>query len=63
MASIVRRAWSVVRKAASFAADLLPGPPSDESPPPDVDGRRASEPDLTRMKVDLEAKEGKGGYR
>jgi hypothetical protein len=63
MASIARRAWGVVRKAAAFAADLLPGPPSDAAPPPDVDGRRASEPDLTRMTVDREAKEGKGGYR
>jgi hypothetical protein len=63
MGSITRHVRSVVRKLASLAADLLPGPPSDDATPPDIDGRRSPDADQARRKVDLEAKAGKGGYR
>ena len=63
MRSILHAASVAFRKAVSFFADLLPSPPSDESGPPDIDGRRPDEADTTAMKIDLERKDGKGGYR
>lgn len=60
MASTIRQA---ARKIAALLGSLLPSPPPDDGPPPDIDGRRPTDADLTRIKVDLERKEGKGGYR
>ncbi len=54
---------TAIRRFLSFLTDLAPGPPSDEPAPPDIDGKRPSEADLTAIKVDLERKDGKGGYR
>lgn len=63
MGSIARQASRALRKVASIVSNLLPSPPSDEAPPPDVDGRRPMDADLTRVKFDIERKDGKGGYR
>jgi hypothetical protein len=63
MASVVRLVSSGVQRIASLVLGLLPGPPSDDALPPDVDGRRPTDADLTRIRVDIERKNGKGGYR
>jgi len=41
----------------------LPGPPPQDGPPPDIDGRRQGEADTTEMSVRVQEKEGKGGFR
>ena len=63
MSSIWHAVSTAFRKVVSFLADLLPSAPSDETAPPDIDGRRPSEADTTQIEVDIEAKDGKGGYR
>jgi hypothetical protein len=63
LSEITEAVSAAIRKVVSFLADLAPGPPSDEPAPPDIDGKRPSEADLTAIKVDLERKDGKGGYR
>jgi hypothetical protein len=60
MPSTIRR---VAGKIAALLGGLLPAPPPVDGPPPDIDGRRPMEADLTQIKVDLERKEGKGGAR
>ena len=43
---------------------LLPGPPPEEGPPPDIDGHRhVRQADTTQAKVNMQRKDGKGGYR
>jgi len=56
----IRRA---VRGFGSAFSDLLPSPPSDEAPPPDVDGRRPDHVDDTKVKVGIQQKDGRGGFR
>lgn len=63
MRSITHAVSAAIRKVVSFLADLLPSAPTDESPPPDIDGKRPSEADTTAISIDLERKDGKGGYR
>jgi hypothetical protein len=63
MSSIWDTVSAAIRKVVLFFVDLAPSPPADESTPPDIDGRRPSEGDTTAMKVDLERKDGRGGYR
>jgi len=63
MASMVRSASRGIQRVASMILRLFPGPPSDDAPPPDIDGRRPTDADLARIKVDMERKNGKGGYR
>jgi hypothetical protein len=63
VSSISRRASAAARKVASILSSFLPGPPSDEGPPPDIDGQRATDADLAAFNVDLNRKNGKGGYR
>jgi hypothetical protein len=63
MRSIVRAIASTARRFASKVLGLLPGPPPEEAPPPDIDGHRPSEADTTQAKVNLQRKDGKGGYR
>lgn len=63
MRSIGQGVWSVFGKVASIVGNLLPMPPSSDAPPPDVDGRRPQDTDVARMKVGLEEKKGKGGFR
>jgi hypothetical protein len=52
-----------MRKVVSIVSNLLPGPPPDEGAPPDVDGRRPTDADLTKIDVEIQSKHGKGGYR
>jgi hypothetical protein len=52
----------LVRKVASIVSSLLPSPPSDDGTPPDVDGRRPTDADPTKINVDIRRKDGKGGY-
>ncbi len=65
--SAMRAIWDLVvttgRIIVSALAGLIPGPPSIDAPPPDIDGRRPSEPDLTAIQLDALRKEGKGGFR
>jgi hypothetical protein len=61
--SLIEQVTRVGRKAISMALSLLPGPPSDDAPPPDVDGRRQADADLTQITIDAKRKAGKGGYR
>jgi hypothetical protein len=61
--TLTRWLSGAVRKVASVVSSLLPGPPSAESPPPDIDGRRPSDTDTTKIDVDIQRKEGKGGFR
>ena len=63
MSAITQAVSRAVRKAASIVSNLLPGPPSDESAPPDIDGRRPTEADLTKIDVETQSKAGKGGLR
>ena len=63
MGSLIRQASAAARKVFSILSGFLPGPPSDDGPPPDVDGRRPTDADLTAFNVDIERKNGKGGYR
>jgi hypothetical protein len=63
MSSIAQTVSAAIRTVVAFLGDLLPSEPSDESPPPDIDGKRPSEADAARLKVDIERKDGKGGYR
>jgi hypothetical protein len=44
--------------------DLLPSPPSDDAPPPDIHGRRQSEWDPEALRrFERTRKNGKGGNR
>ena len=63
MGSIARAASRALRKVVSTLADLLPSPPSHDAAPPDIDGRRPTEADVTQIDVDIERKAGRGGYR
>ena len=63
MSSISHVVSAAFHKVVSFLASLLPSEPSDEPEPPDIDGRRPSEIDTTRIEIDIERKDGKGGYR
>jgi hypothetical protein len=55
--------FRALRVLGSALVNLLPGPPSDDSGPPDIDGRRPSETDLIAFRIDQKRKRGKGGYR
>jgi hypothetical protein len=61
--SLVQGVTTAARRAAARIVDALPGPPSTESSPPDIDGRRQGEADLTQIKVDTERKAGRGSVR
>ena len=62
--SVITAALGAVKRIAGAIGDLLPAPPSADSPPPDIDGKRqgALDPEALR-RVELARKEGKGGYR
>ena len=53
----------VIRKIVEALADFLPSAPSVDGPPPDLDGRRPTEIDMAKWKVDHSGKLGRGGYR
>lgn len=63
MGSFTQRIAKLARRAFSIVEGVAPSPPSDHAPAPDIDGRRPTETDPTRLKVDLERKDGHGGYR
>jgi hypothetical protein len=64
MRSITQRAWAFVRTCSSLVVDLLPSPPSDDAPPPGIDGRRQSEWDPEALRqFERTRKNGKGGNR
>jgi hypothetical protein len=63
VSSITRTVSRALRKVASIVSSVLPSPPSEDGAPPDVDGRRPSETDVTQINVDMQRKDGKGGYR
>jgi hypothetical protein len=56
----IRRA---IRRVVSGVSSLLPSPPPDDAPPPDVDGRRPDHVDETKVKVGIQQKDGRGGFR
>ncbi|HEY4190218.1 MAG TPA: hypothetical protein VGM28_07340 [Candidatus Limnocylindrales bacterium] len=62
--SVITPVVSAISRAVRAIAGLLPDGPSDDAPPPDVDGKRKGEldpDDLRRM--DAQRKDGHGGYR
>jgi hypothetical protein len=59
ISTIVR--W--VRAVVGALAGALPGPPPQDGPPPDIDGRRPTDADTTAIDVRIQEKEGKGGFR
>ena len=63
MGAIAERVGRVIRGLAAIVSSVLPGPPSEEPSPPDVDGRRPDEADETKIKVASQQKDGRGGFR
>lgn len=63
MGSLTRRLTGGMRRLVASIVGLIPGPPSNAAPPPDIDGRRPSEADLTQITVDAQRKAGKGSVR
>lgn len=62
--SVVEPAIRAMRRAARGVVNLLPEPPSDDAPPPDIDGKHQSEWDPeTLRRFDRTRKNGKGGNR
>lgn len=62
--SVVEPAVRAIRRAARGVVNLLPEAPSDEAPPPDIDGRHQSEWDAeTLRRFQRTRKDGKGGNR
>jgi hypothetical protein len=54
----------VFKRVAGAIWNLLPAAPSPEGPPPDIDGRRQDDLDPEALlRVQLERKDGHGGYR
>lgn len=62
--SVIPRVVAAIRRVGRALGGLLPEPPSEDAPPPDIDGKRSGTPDPEALRrVDLARKEGKGGYR
>jgi hypothetical protein len=54
---------SLLRRLTGAALSLVQVPRADP-PPPDIDGRRSTEPDAeTLARIEWERKAGRGGYR
>jgi hypothetical protein len=60
MASVAQSVTKALHRVAGFVGGLLPSPPSDEAPPPDIDGRRPTSADLTDAKVRAQMRDGRG---
>ena len=60
MASIVQPITRALRKLAGIVGNLLPTPPSDDAPPPDIDGRRPMSADETDVNVKAHMRDGRG---
>jgi hypothetical protein len=59
-----RASLDAVRRVVGWLGGLLPEPPSDASPPPDLDGRRPTGIDPETMRrLDRTRKNGHGGNR
>jgi hypothetical protein len=62
--SVITPALDAVKRIAGAIGSLFPAPPSADSAPPDIDGKRQGELDPEALRrVELARKEGKGGYR
>ncbi len=62
--SVTSSALAVVKRVVGAIGSLLPTPPSDDGPPPDIDGKRQGDLDPEALRrVELARKDGKGGYR
>jgi len=62
--SVVAAALDAVIRVARAIGNLFPAPPSSDSPPPDIDGKRQGELDPEALRrIDRSRKEGKGGFR
>jgi hypothetical protein len=62
--SLIRAVLALFKKVAGAIWNLLPVAPSPEGPPPDIDGRRQDDLDPEALlRVQLERKDGHGGYR
>ena len=62
--SVVAPALRALQRAARGVVNLLPGGPSYEAPPPDIDGRRPAgiDPEALR-RLERTRKDGRGGDR
>lgn len=60
MTSIAQPITRALRKLAGIVGGLLPTPPSDEAPAPDVDGRRPMSADETDVKMKAQMRDGRG---
>jgi len=62
--SFVRFVLAAFKKVAEAILSLLPAAPLPGGPPPDIDGRHQGDPDAeAHLRVQLERKDGHGGYR
>ncbi len=60
MTSIAQTVTRALRKLAGIVGNLLPAPPSNEAPAPDIDGRRPNSADETEVKVKAQMRDGRG---
>ena len=60
MASIAQPITRALRKLVGIVGNLLPSPPSDEAPAPDIDGRRPMSADETEVKMKARMRDGRG---
>ena len=60
MTSITQPVTRALRKLAGIVGNLLPAPPPDEAPAPDIDGRRPMSADETEVEVKAQMRDGRG---
>ena len=60
MTSIGHSIGRALRKAAALVGDLLPSSPSNDAPPPDIDGRRPMSADATEIEMKSKMRDGRG---
>jgi hypothetical protein len=61
LSAVGHQVMSTVGRVASLLGGLLPSPPSDEAPSPDIDGRRDSGTDHRRAVLRAKSQMTQGG--
>lgn len=60
MSPILQPVTRALRKLAGIVGNLLPAPPSNDAPAPDIDGRRPMSADETEARLKAQLRDGRG---